>query len=280
MDAGSFGRCLVCAEEIDPADLRHNPTMRYCLCDLSAAQQRALERDLVLAWRIPAGLLPLPDVAHAGWSGHYRYAAAGPVGGDFCDLVPDGAASLFVAVGDVSGKGVAASLLMAHLSAAFRAGIDAQASPAALVEDADRLLLSRGFDSHYATVVYGRARADGIVDLANAGHPLPLHVGRGTTRPVASPGLPIGVFGEAPRAIASVTLAPGDLLVLYTDGVTEARNGDDEEFGLERLSAALMGQHSAEPRAAVEACLSSLEQFLSGSVRQDDLTLVVLRREG
>jgi sigma-B regulation protein RsbU (phosphoserine phosphatase) len=280
MEAGSFGRCVVCAETIDDDDLHRNPSMRYCLCDLDAAQRRALERDMVLAWTIQAGLLPVPDLSHAGWSAHYRYAPAGPVGGDFCDLVPAGEGALFLALGDVSGKGIAASLLMAHLSAAFRAGVESEAPPGELLRAADRLLLARGFASHYATVVYGRAHADGSMELANAGHLPPLHVQRRGVSRIERSGLPIGVFGDAPRSTVSITLEPGDLVVLYTDGVTEQRDGDNQEFGLDGLADALGGRHGSDPHAVIDACLASLRRFAgSDAPAHDDLTLLALRRD-
>jgi sigma-B regulation protein RsbU (phosphoserine phosphatase) len=280
-DGGTFGECLVCHTEIDAGDLARNPAMRYCLCHLTDAQQRALERDLALARTIQTGLLPVPEVAHAGFSAHYRYAPAGPVSGDFCDLVPapNGDGALFFAIGDVSGKGIAASLLMAHLSAAFRASVEGGAHPDAIVQAADRMLLARGFASHYATVAYGRAPESGPVEIANAGHCPPLHVRRRSVEPIRAAGLPIGVFGDAPRGTVAVALDPGDLLVLFTDGVTELRNADDEEFGLERLVEVVAPLHGAAPREAAERAIATLRAFAEGQALHDDLTLLVLRRD-
>src|SRR5262245_22585954 len=122
MGGDDYGVCLVCHENVNEADLRLNPLMRYCLCDLSPAQQKSLEHDLQLATRIQTALLPDPDLRSDGWEASHRYEPAGPVSGDYCDFweMPDRAGSIFFAIGDVSGKGVAASLLMAHLQAAFR----------------------------------------------------------------------------------------------------------------------------------------------------------------
>src|SRR5215472_8683527 len=87
LDAGSYGECAVCHTEIAADDLLANPTTSYCLCELSPERQHALERDLTLAWRVQAALLPAADLAVPGWQTHYRYIPNGPVSGDYCDLV-------------------------------------------------------------------------------------------------------------------------------------------------------------------------------------------------
>src|SRR5262245_27122172 len=126
MDGHGYGDCDVCSESIDEKDLVLNPLMRYCLCNLSPEQQRALESDIGLARRIQAALLPQQDVRVAGWDVHYRYEPQGPVSGDYCDLLTrqNHSSEVIFLVGDVSGKGLAASLLMAHLNASFRSLLD------------------------------------------------------------------------------------------------------------------------------------------------------------
>ena len=112
LDGGSYGECAVCHTEIAADDLLANPTASYCLCELTPERQRALERDLTLAWRVQAALLPAPDLAVSGWQAHYRYIPNGPVSGDYCDLIvtdANPAAEFYFMLGDVSGKGVAAS---------------------------------------------------------------------------------------------------------------------------------------------------------------------------
>ena len=277
LDGGTFGRCLVCTEEIDGDDLRRNPVMQYCLCELDESQQRSLERDLGLAERIQAGLLPLPDIRHAGWEAHYRYRAAGPVGGDFCDLARSNG-DLCFAIGDVSGKGIAASLLMAHLSAAFRADVERGAAPEEMVARADRLLLERALSTHYATLIYGRASADGSVSLCNAGHCPPVVVRDDAVEPLDVAGMPVGLFDQVPRTATERRLGEGDVLALYTDGVTELRCRD-EEFGTERFHELLRAHRSAEPQALVARCLDELARFAGQGRPQDDLTLLVLRRD-
>src|SRR6266511_2716189 len=142
LEKKSYGLCNVCNLAIEEEFLLANPLVQYCLCELSPEQQRALEDDLGLAARVQWALLPPQNLSFAGWEVHFRYAPAGPVSGDYCDAVTgqsDGG-DLFLAVGDVSGKGVAASLFMARLNALFRALIQTEVSVQQLVERANGLL--------------------------------------------------------------------------------------------------------------------------------------------
>src|SRR5437867_1668123 len=280
MDSGGYGVCEICAESIEEKDLLANPLIRYCLCSLSPEQQRALENDLDLAWRIQAALLPRQDVKAAGWEAHYRYEPAGPVSGDTCDLIPRpaGDGGLFFAIGDVSGKGVAASLLMAHLNASFRSLIDVGVPIEQFVERANRLLMERTVSLHYATLACGRASDSGDIEFCNAGHCAPVLVHEDKAELLEATGLPVGMMGEQSYAVEHRSLEAGDVLFLYTDGITEARNRDDQEYGLERLAGALREKHSLPPRALAGACLADLAVFLGGAPRTDDLSLMILRR--
>lgn len=282
IDGGAYGRCEICREDIEPAQLASNPLVRYCLCELSPDQQRALESDLGLAARIQAALLPVQDLRAAGWEAHYRYRPAGPVSGDYCDLVAgendDG--DLFFVVGDVSGKGIAASLVMAHLNASFRSLLELDLPVQDLLDRANRLLLDSTIPSHYATLVCGRARRSGEVEICNAGH-LPAFVVRGgRVDRIESVGLPVGMFTGHSYEVKLLRLDEGDTLFLCTDGLTEARNGEEVEYGIERVAALLGDYHVQCPRDLADVCLSDLERFQSGSSPQDDVTLMVLRRRG
>lgn len=277
-----YGRCLVCHEALDEPELLRNPIAQYCLCRLTPQQQDALQHDLDLAWRIQSALLPDPDLRADGWSVHYRYEPAGPVSGDYCDLwetpadgIGDG---FYFFVGDVSGKGVSASLLMAHLNAAFRAHLEPGRPLTELVERANRLLLQSTLASHYATLVAGRAGRDGAVEIVNAGHCPPLAVRAGGLEPIASTGFPIGILEDRPYEVHCLRLGPGEALFLYTDGLTEARGRGGEEYGAERLGALLDARRGLPARQLVEACHADLVSFLGGARPSDDLTLMVLQR--
>lgn len=277
-----YAQCLVCHEPVDEEDLRRNPLLEYCLCNLSPREQRALEHDLGLARRIQTGLLPDPLQTVAGWESWYHYQPSGVVSGDYCDLwsPPNEADTLYFAVGDVSGKGVAASLLMAHLQAALRSLVGAGVPLGELVARMNRQLLDAGITTHFATLACGRLSADGRVEIVNAGHCPPVVVRTGGIEVVDATGFPVGLLADKPYDVAELTLSQGESLVLYTDGLTEARNPEDDEYGQERLERLLERHAGRDSRAheLVRAAGRDLGLFLNGAVLLDDLTIMALRR--
>ncbi|HVP39375.1 MAG TPA: SpoIIE family protein phosphatase [Candidatus Saccharimonadales bacterium] len=281
VDHGRYGECVMCGEHVAEDLLRQNPLLQYCLCELSEAQLSALQRDLELAARIQWALLPPQDLTHAGWRAHHRYLPAGPVSGDYCDLVTCNAGrdAVYALLGDVSGKGVAASLLMARLNALFRTLLDQRLPLGELVERANQIF-SQGVEAPaYATLVCVRAGGDGRVEVCNAGHCPPLALRGGQATRVDATGFPVGIFKSGPYEVNALVLQPGDSLFLYTDGLVEARDPRGEEYGEDRLIA-LLHRHADEPPGVLAArCLRDLEKFLGGAPRTDDLTLMVVRRE-
>ena len=149
-----------------------DPLLQFCLDDLTSEERRALESDLALAARIQQTLLPPREFSPVGWQIRYHYAPAGLVSGDYCDLFESKGALLFL-LGDVSGKGVAASMLMSHLHATFRSLADADLPLDRMVEAANRIFSESTMAGQFATLVVGRASRDGAVELVSAGH-LPL----------------------------------------------------------------------------------------------------------
>jgi phosphoserine phosphatase RsbU/P len=280
LDDGTFGLCEACHEPIEGDRLHADPLLRFCLEHLDAAERGALERDLAMAAQVQRALLPRRDLTVSGWDAHYHYEALGPVSGDYCDLLPPrgGAAGLLFAVGDVSGKGVAASLLSAHLSAMFRALDDLALPVADMLPRANRLFCESIGDAHFATLVVGRACPDGAVELANAAQGPPLVRRGGRVEVSKAGGLPLGMFCDSAYLSETIQLARGDVLVTYTDGVTETRDPSGEEFGKERLAAALAAAPADTASSVARACLAALDRFRAGAPRGDDLTLLVLRR--
>jgi sigma-B regulation protein RsbU (phosphoserine phosphatase) len=280
MHAGSYGHCEICREEIEERDLLANPLIRYCLCRLTPEQQRALEADLDLATRIQAALLPEQDVRAAGWEVHYRYRAAGPVSGDYCDVITGNGerSGVFFAVGDVSGKGIAASLVMSHLNASFRTLVGLGLPIPDLMERTNRLLLDSTIPSHYATLLCGHATGTGEVEVCSAGHGPALVVRRGRAEPIEPGGVPLGMFPGQRYQVRTESLAAGDLLFVCTDGFTEAPGPGSTEYGLDRLAGVLEAWYAQPPRDLADACLDDLAAFRAGAAQHDDLTLLVLRR--
>jgi sigma-B regulation protein RsbU (phosphoserine phosphatase) len=276
----AYGLCDVCGEDLDESQLLDNPLARYCLCRLSRSQLDALNEDLGLAWRIQLGLLPKQNLAFAGWETHYRYLPHGPMSGDYCDLVsaekPERA--LYFLIGDVSGKGVAASLLMAHLNALFRTLIDQALPLNQIVERANNIFQKSTLSSHYATIVSGRARESGEIDICNAGHCPPLLVGGDRVVPVDSGNFPMGIFEDSPYRAHRLSLRPEDALVLYTDGLIDVRDAMGREYGMERLIACVGANRMQSPARMAEACIASADAFRSGVAHHDDLSVMVIRR--
>jgi sigma-B regulation protein RsbU (phosphoserine phosphatase) len=283
MEAGTFGLCDTCHDPIEADRLSADPLLRRCIDHLSASERRVLEQDLELASRIQLGLLPPRDVSAQGWEIAYHFEPYGHVGGDYCDVVqpdPPGA-SLYFLLGDVSGKGVAASLLMSNLHATIRSLSPAGLSVEDLLTRANRLFCKHTLDTHYATLVCGRSTAPGVIELANAGHWPVAHVGPDRVEFIDSSGLALGMFCASEYRHRELRLDPGDFLVLYTDGLTEARNRADEEYGTERLAALLGGMSrraGLTARGLTTACVRDLAAFREGAPATDDLSVMVVRR--
>ena len=282
MNGGTFGLCETCGDPIEADRLAVDPLLRRCLDHLTASEMAVLQQDLELAARIQLGLLPPRELKALGWDIAYHFEPFGHVGGDYCDVVvPDPSGdSLYFLLGDVSGKGVAASLLMSNLHATFRSLIGVGLKVEELLTRANRLFCQNTLDAHYATLVCGRATASGEVEIGNAGH-WPVQVlRRGEWCALEATGIALGMFCSSMYSHERVRLGPGDALVLYTDGLTEARNPGDEEYGGERLAARLSDfvQPGTSASDVTAACVKDLQAFRRGAPAQDDLTIMVLRR--
>jgi sigma-B regulation protein RsbU (phosphoserine phosphatase) len=278
IETGSFGLCETCHDPIEADRLEHDPLVRFCLDHLSQAELLAHQQDLDLAMQIQSKLLPPRDVTLAGWDTQYRYVPVGAVGGDYCELIVSGEAqSLFFAVGDVAGKGVAASLLMTHLSAIFRSLLSLDLSLAEVVSRANRLFCESTAPAHYATLVCGRATGDGI-EVCNAGHCRPLLLRRDSTQRLESTGLPLGLFCGGQYTVRPVKLGAGESLVLYSDGITEALDPAGTEYEEERLVRSLRSQFDQGACAMADNVLQDLALFRQTRAPVDDVTLLVVRR--
>ncbi len=277
IDHGAYGLCETCHDPIEPDRLLADPLLRFCLDHLTQEEQRALENDLALAARIQRRLLPQQDFAPAGWEVRYHYQPAGMVSGDYCDLLETDSGLLFM-LGDVAGKGVAASMLMSHLHATFRSLTEAALPLDRMVEHANHIFCESTLAGQYATLIVGRAVANGAIEFVSAGHLPLLHIHADGATPKDSTGVPLGMFCDTRFPIHRLRLAAGDSLLLYTDGLTETRNRAGEEYGLVRVHTLAAGNGRANPEELISACLDDLRGFGEGLKRTDDLTLLALRR--
>ncbi len=246
-----------------------------------SAERRRLQEEVALARQIQMSLIPdqLPDVA-----GYELYGGNVPsrgVSGDYFEVMErfDGRECvLFIA--DVSGKGIAASLLTAYIVALSSAPIEDGLAPEEVFARVSRRLYRRTPTERFATALLGVLDpAAATIRFANAGHnPALLLRADGTTEQLAATGIPLGLMPAAEYTSEEFAMAPGDLLVLYTDGIVEAIDPNDEEYDTGRLEE-LCRRHAAEPLAAIaEALERDLEAFVRGVPFADDRTLVMLRR--
>jgi len=274
---GTFGLCEECHETIETDRLVCDPLVRFCLDHLSTAEQRALENDLAMAANIQKALLPRQDWSIDGWQACYYYQPANLVSGDYCDLIETDGGFLFL-LGDVSGKGVAASMLMSHLHATFRTLAGQNLPLQKMIEHANRLFAESTTAGQFATMVVGSARADGKITYVSAGHLPVFHISASGVRAREATGVPLGMFCTTNFPVCELMLERGDKLLLYTDGLTEMFNAAGDEYGVARVQSLARRHASTEPNALLGACLEEIRDFSANGRQADDLTLMVLHR--
>jgi sigma-B regulation protein RsbU (phosphoserine phosphatase) len=244
-----------------------------------AMQARNLERELEIARGIQASFLPttpptMPGLDLAGLNIPYR-----DVGGDYYDWIRIVDNQIGLAIGDVSGKGVAAALLMAAFRASLLAEIRNHYAIRRILQKVNRLLFESTEPGKFVTAFYGVLDAKNrVFTFSNAGHnpPLLLHAD-GRAEWLTEGGLPLGVLEDSSYEERPTPLASGDVLVLYTDGVTEAANEHEEEFGVERLEALVRATAHRPAVEIVEAIRTQVNAFTGARHLNDDLTLLVAR---
>jgi len=277
LDEGSFGICEVCHEPIEADRLLANPLARTCLGDLDSHEQQALERDLDLLAQVQQKLLPPRHQQFDGWEVCFDYKPFRVASGDYCDVIT-GCDAVNVLLGDVSGKGVAASMLVANLHGLFRTLLPDGCNLAASLARANRIFSESTIASHYATLLAMRADTEGLVTIANAGHCIPYLIAEQEVVPLSSTSLPLGVFADASFQVSEFQLKPGDSVFAYTDGLSEARNTMEEEYGAARLVEWLRTACALSPDQMVKGCLADLEAFRSSTGLSDDLSILLLKR--
>ncbi len=277
LEAGTFGICEQCHESIEAERLICDPLVRFCLDHLSVEEQRALEQDLAQAASIQKALLPRPDWSVDGWRAHYHYQPASLVSGDYCDLIESDGGFLFL-LGDVAGKGVAASMLMSHLHATFRSLAGLHLPLEKLMEHANRLFCESTTAGQFVTMIVGSVQADGKVEYVSAGHLPLLHISSEGVVACAATGVPLGMFCTTTFLVRELAMGPGDKLLLYTDGLTEMFNAAGDEFGVARVASLAKRHAAAEPPIMLAACLDEVQSFSGATKQTDDLTLFVLHR--
>ena len=241
---------------------------------LSDAAER---RELAEALKIQRRLLPQQIPQIDGWEIAVSWQPASGVGGDCFDAIRFSDTRLALSIADVVGKGIPAALLMSNLQAAVRAFASEAVEPQALCQQVNRILCGNIAEGRFISFFYcALDAASGVLTYSNAGHYLPAVVRLGGAIERLGAGGPVlGVITDAEYEQAHVALGPGDRVVLFTDGLTEARNGAGDEFGEGRLLQAAL-RHRACSAPALQARLTDAVASFTGGGQQDDATLIVL----
>jgi sigma-B regulation protein RsbU (phosphoserine phosphatase) len=244
-----------------------------------------MERELHLARQVQSSLLlhTMPQVP--GWDFAARWLPAREVAGDYYDFIKLSAhgatPALGLVIADVTDKGMPAALFMAFTRTVVRVSVDRAGSPAEGITYANGLICAENTGGLFVSLFYGQLQpATGQLTYVNAGHNVPLLYQRATGQVTSlmRTGMPLGVDSEAAYAQRTLQLLPGDVLLLYTDGVTDALNPREEEFSLSRLQLALRENPDSSAADLIAAVEHSLHAFAEGVAPFDDVTLVVAKR--
>lgn len=243
-------------------------------------ERQRLEREQQVASEIQQRFLPASAPIVAGYELQGISFPCYEIGGDYYDFIHREDGKLVVALGDVSGKGTAAALLMSSLHAAVHAQADIHNSLAKTIGAVNRYLVESIPANRFVTLFYAELDPkNGALAFLNAGHnpPLIVHAG-GTMEQLASGGLPLGIMPNADFREGNTKLHPGDVLVIYSDGVSEATNPAGEEFGPTRLYEVVARNLDASAGGIRDRIESALTKFCQGTPAADDITLVICKR--
>lgn len=246
-----------------------------------AAQRERVNREIEIAREVQERLFPqqMPHIPGATVAGACRPALG--VGGDYYDVIDLGDGRVGLAVGDVSGKGISAALLMASLRASLRGvTLDSPRDFAKLMHKVNHLVYEASASNRYATFFFAAYDpSTRKLDCVNAGHNPPLLLRGSETIRLHADGPVVGLLPHAPYTEQSLTLQPGDLLVLYTDGISEAMTHKDEEWGDERMIVAAQKIQNKNATEVLVELFAASDAFTAGAPQHDDMTLLVLKLE-
>ena len=245
------------------------------------SQEKArLEQDLRMAHDFQRAMMPQSAPGLGYFDAAAEMMPCRMIGGDFYQYVRLADDALGFTLGDVAGKGAPAGLLGARIQEIFLAQGSSLVEPATTVAEINRTLLRRSLESRFVTMVYGVLSSDGHLRYCNAGHNPPVLVTRDGVRRLETGGLIVGLFEEAEFEEEVVRLAPDDLLVVFSDGISEATNRGGEEFGDDRIIKCVTERMQSEPGIVLDRLFGEIQQFTVGELQGDDMTALVLRYRG
>jgi hypothetical protein len=235
--------------------------------------------ELAIGRAVQRALMPTRNPEVPGWSTWLFTRPANEVGGDLVDYLPVGGSRLGLSLGDVAGKGLGAALLMAKLQSTLRALAPGCVSLSDLGSQVNVIIHRDGIPNRFATLVYMEIEPDcGMVRFLNAGHPPPLALRATGVEELPAVALPLGIQADALYTEQCVDLSPGEILVVYSDGFTDALNSLGEYFGEERLKNRLAELRELPADELGKALLREVEHFVGEAKPSDDLSIIVLKR--
>ncbi len=243
-------------------------------------EKAKLDQEMRIAAEIQQALLPRAAPTATHFEAAALMEACRSIGGDFYDYIafPDG--SFGFALGDVAGKGPPAALLGAMLQGMFAAQAYTAHGPAEAIARVNQALYRRAIEARFVTLFYGILRPDGQLVYCNAGHNPPFLVGQNGVRRLETGGLIVGLFDGTEFEEETLPLTAGDMLVVFTDGVSEALSKEGEEFGDDRLLASIQAEPNATAESMLARIFKSVEEFAAGAVPNDDITALIVRYMG
>jgi len=245
-----------------------------------ALDKAKFEQELRVAAAIQQSLLPVANREGLFFSTAAASLACRAVGGDFYDYVDLPTDQFGFIIGDVAGKGSPAALLAAAVLGMFSAEATYQTGAAPLMTRLNRGLFRRAIEARFLTSFYGMLAPDGSLTFCNAGHNAPLLVTESGIRRLETGGVVLGLFDTASYEEETLKLEPGDLIVLFSDGVTEAMNAAHEEYTDDRLIACANAHRGEAPQQVLDSLLADVHAFCAGEAQSDDVTAVLVRYNG
>ena len=246
-------------------------------------EKARMEQEMRIAAEIQQALLPKMARAGTFFSAAAASIPCRSIGGDFYDYVDLPAGAMGFALGDVAGKGPPAALLSAMMQGIFAAQAASSDSPSQTISRVNLALYRRGIESRFVTLMYGTMAPDGRLTYCNAGHNPPLIIsssGSASLRRLECGGPIVGLFESATFDEETVTLSPGDWLIVFSDGVSEAMSASGDEYGETRIVSCVEKNTAMEPRELLEALFADVREFTRGAAQSDDITAMVLRYGG
>jgi phosphoserine phosphatase RsbU/P len=248
---------------------------------LMAVEQGRMQRELQMAREMQTTFLPQEVPQVPGWEFAARWHPAREVAGDYYDFIPAGPDSLGLVIADVTDKGAPAALFMVFSNSIVRASVHPSLTPAESMANSNRLIAAKSPNAMFVSLVYVQLDLKtGQATYVNAGHNPPLHhlEQSGELRLLPRTGMVLGIDPDTPFTQSTITMQPGDFLLLYTDGLIDALNAKDEEFGMPRLESILQGNQHASAEEIIYLLEEAMVEHSGDITPFDDITLLLVKR--